>query len=268
MQKVGLHFGIFLCVFFALWWSLSHIPFIELSHIEEFSRNNEEKIGNLIMDVLEESHPEMDGDRAKRLIDSIKDAITIKNELKEKTTIYILRSDEINAFALPNNNLVIYSALINYCNTPDELAGVMAHELAHIEHHHVSKKLAKEIGLSVLAGAADKNVGSVIIKQIAQTVTSTGYDRAMERDADESAIVYLSKAGIDPEQLANFLLRLSNEKNNLPKAMEWISTHPDTKDRVADILSLKKNTPLSTTPILNDSDWTYLKNTLGTSRHK
>ncbi len=268
MQKTAIHLLIFLCLFFGLWWSLSHVRFIELSHIDEISKDNERKIGNLIIDVLEANHPEMEGEQAKYLVDSLKEIITLKNNLKEKSTIYILKSDEINAFALPGNNLVIYSALINYCKTPEELTGVIAHELAHIEHHHISKKLAKEIGLSALVSAADKNVGSVIAKQLAQTITSTGYDRAMEREADKSAVEYVTKAQINREQLANFLLRLSNEEKSAPTALEWFSTHPDTKERVADILSQSGGTPVSTAPILSDSLWQYVRTTLGTTRHK
>ncbi|MCX8473257.1 MAG: M48 family metalloprotease, partial [Sediminibacterium sp.] len=81
-------------------------------------------------------------------IDSIVTHICKSNKIDRETIIvHVLNKDEINAFALPNGHLIIYSGLIHNSDNQEELTGVISHEIAHIELNHVMKKLVKEIGL-------------------------------------------------------------------------------------------------------------------------
>jgi len=77
-----------------------------------------------------------------------------------------------------------------------------------------------------------------------------------------TAVDYLIKANIDPEPFENFLYRLSNNSENLPAQIYWISTHPDSKERAEKIIERIKNRTIVKTPILDDSRWILLKKKL------
>jgi predicted Zn-dependent protease len=77
----------------------------------------------------------------------------------------VLNNDEINAFALPNGHLIVYSGLILNSDNQEELIGFICHEIAHIALNHIMKRLVKEIGTSVLISMTTGNGGSEIIKE-------------------------------------------------------------------------------------------------------
>jgi predicted Zn-dependent protease len=97
--------------------------------------------------------------------------------------------------------------------------------------------------------------GGEILKQTARTLSSTAFDRDAESEADTTAVRYLAAAGIDPEHFANFLYRLSQEKTDVPKSLEWLSTHPNSSDRAAEIIRLRKETTVATEPIADSLAW-------------
>ena len=131
---------------------------------------------------------------------------------------------------------MVYSGLITDCENEAELCGVISHELAHIEKHHVMNKLVKEMGLSVLISMSTGNGQAETIKTIIKQLSSSAYDRELETEADFTAVDYLIKAGIAPEPFANFLYRLAEESKVLPKQLYWISTHPESKERAEKII--------------------------------
>jgi beta-barrel assembly-enhancing protease len=150
--------------------------------------------------------------------------------------------------------MVVYTGIIEFCKTPEELTSVMAHEMAHIEGMHVSKKMTKEIGLSLLTSIASGDAGNAILRDVIKTLSSTAFDRDMERNADSVAVRYLAKSNIDPEHFADMLYRLS-KKTDVPEVLEWVSTHPDTKERTAEILKLRKKYKFQSKPLLSDEAW-------------
>jgi predicted Zn-dependent protease len=97
------------------------------------------------------------------------------------------------------------------------------------------------------------------MRETARILSSTAFDREQEHEADTSAVRYMVNAGIDPEHLANFLFRLSKEKFDVPKNFEWLSTHPNTGDRSAEILTLRKKETLQVRPLMNQEDWDRYK---------
>jgi predicted Zn-dependent protease len=223
------------------------------------SKSNEEKLGRKIIEYLKNTNETVDNDSVKKIIEQVKNRICIANKIDtNKITIYIFRNTEVNAFALPGNNMVVYTGIIQFSNKPEELAAVMAHEMAHIENKHLMKKLSKEIGIGVLAALASGNSGSGIIEEVVRVISSTAFDRDMEREADNTAVNYLAKSNIDPENLATLMLRLAN-KTDVPENIEWISTHPKSKERASEILKLRKTKKFTVKPLLNDSIWSECK---------
>lgn len=173
--------------------------------------------------------------------------------------IYCLKNEEVNALTFPNKRMVIYSGLLTACEDETELAGVMAHEIAHMEKGHIMKSLIKEIGLGILLNQIVGGNGE-IIKQTGKTISSSAYDRSMEREADATAVAYLQKANITTAGIANLFLRLSKEKDNI-FFETWISTHPDSKERAQTIQELSENVEVNYQKILSDEQWQKIKGT-------
>ena len=139
----------------------------------------------------------------------------------------------MNAFALPGRRLVIHSGLIRNAQGPDEVAGVLAHELAHSELGHIRQKLIKEAGLTLLMAWISGNLGfeNNVIHEMARVLSSTAFDRKYESEADRCAVEYLKKAGVNPNGLAKFMDRLAKNESAGPIPMEWLSTHPASAKR-------------------------------------
>ena len=239
-DKILTQFAILLVSFFAVWYVLSQIDFVKEDDVREFAKVNEQKLGELILETITTANESIKNEKINSVIDSIKVRICRTKTIDcKKIKIHIIRNNEINAFALPDNHMVIYSGLIEYTDNAEEIAGVMAHEIGHMEKNHVMKKLIKEIGLEILFAMAGGDAGFEIARETGKTLSSSAFDRVHEHEADQYAVETMALANIDPQHLSNFFFRLS-QKHRMPEAFAWISTHPDAKERAADIIKKKK----------------------------
>jgi len=149
----------------------------------------------------------------------------------ESIQVHVVENKEINAFAMPGRHLVVHTGLIQFADHEEEIAGVIAHEIAHIESGHVVKKLGKEIGLSIVMNIALGDIGGEVVRNALSTLTSTAYDRSLEKEADLKAVDYMHQAKMDPKKLSSFLAKLANQ-SEVPEVLKWMNTHPDSKERV------------------------------------
>jgi predicted Zn-dependent protease len=152
--------------------------------------------------------------------------------------------------------------LIKNADNEEELAGVICHEIGHIELNHVMKKLLKEVGISVLASMTSGNGGTEIIKETSKILSSSAFDRKLEKDADLKAVDYLINAKLNPESFANFLYKLSDKEDETTKYLTWVSTHPDSKERAKYIIEYCKNKLADFEPILSKEKWEKMKEKL------
>jgi len=267
MRKLLFELFLFIALLGSVWFILSKIDWMTLFRVEQSTQRLENKIGNLFWDLLKKSENEITADSILSPVDSILNRICVINKI-ERTSIkfHLVRKDEINAFAFPNNHLILYSGLIDDCENEAELCGVLCHEIAHMEKRHIMNKLVKDFGLSVLISMSTGNGNSEMISEAIRHLSSTAYDRNLESEADMTAVEYLIKANIDPEPFANFLYRLSNKDENLPAQVYWISTHPDSKERAAKIIETIKNRTILKIPVISESGWALLKKRLKESQ--
>lgn len=263
MGKVFLQFLLMVGGFFGTWAVLSQIPFVTEEQLQEMSDSNEERLGDLMMELITKTETKVKSDSAVAVIHEVKERLCNSNGIApDQIKLHVIYNSEVNAFALPDSNLIVYTGLIAYCKNVDEVAGVMAHELGHITEGHVMKKLVKEVGLAMLGVLVGGNSGSEVLVEVLKTLTSSSFDRAQEREADRIAVEFMVNANLDPEHLANFLFRLSQEDNALPEFVEWVSTHPDSKDRSADILKLRNEEEIEVDTIATEEEWIELKTKL------
>jgi predicted Zn-dependent protease len=253
MQKFLFQLLVSVALFFGMWFSLSQVNFIDRADMESFSKENEKRLGDFILKTIKATGQEVDSAKVRAVIDSIGRRLCEKNNIDyEKIKIHVIKSHEVNAFALPDHNMVIYSGLIMDAKNAEEVAGVMAHEIGHMEKNHVMKKLVKEIGIAMLFTIAGGDAGFEIMKEAARVLSSTAFDRSQESEADAFAVELMAKANIDPEYLANFLFRMG-QSHDIPEELVWLSTHPDSKERASEILNKKKEYTFEEIPVLNAS---------------
>jgi predicted Zn-dependent protease len=147
----------------------------------------------------------------------------------------VFDSEMINAFTVPGGNILISSALITFCDTPEELAAVLAHEMGHVERRHVISRLMKEMGIEILTSGEQ-----FVLGEVTRMISSTSFDRKQEEEADLFATQLLESAAIEPRTLATFFRKLEEETNwDLLQDFEIVSTHPNLSSRIREALLYK-----------------------------
>lgn len=156
----------------------------------------------------------------------------------------VLNSNEINAFACPGGIIFITKGMINAVQNEDELAAILAHEVAHINHRDgvssIQKARLTEVATLIGTEAAQRYAPAQLsqlvslfegsVDDVFKTLVVNGYSKSQEYNADESALSYLSRAGYNPEALEDFLARLMNQGQASGGGI--MKTHPATADRI------------------------------------
>ncbi|OJV41009.1 MAG: peptidase M48 [Acidobacteriales bacterium 59-55] len=166
----------------------------------------------------------------------------VKNsDCKVPFTIKIIDSDEINAMALPGGFFYVNSGLIMAADEEAELAGVMAHEIAHVCAHHAARQMTRmnymQIGsvpLIIFAQGSWTGYGIYEASQLAIPVTFLQFSRNFEGEADWLGLQYMYKAGYDPQAFIQFFEKLDALEKHKPGTLAKVfSDHPQTPDRIA-----------------------------------
>lgn len=166
----------------------------------------------------------------------------VKNsDAKVPFTIKVLDTDEINAMALPGGFFYVNSGLILACDSEDELAGVMAHEISHVAAHHAAREMTKmnymqlgQIPLIIFTQGTWTGYGIYEAAQLAVPLTFLQFSREYEAEADFLGIQYMYKAGYDPQGMVSIFEKLSALEKHKPGALsKAFSDHPATPDRIA-----------------------------------
>src|SRR6478609_8968696 len=245
--------------FFGIWFLLSQIDYITFFEIDKVKSATEEKVGDMIWDQIKSTEDIIVNDSITKSLDKLLKPLCKENGIKrDSLKVHIIKKDEVNAFALPDGHLVVYSGLIEASKNEEALIGVLGHEIAHIENNHVMKKLSKEIGFSVLMTITTGNNNNRVIREIMHTLSSSAYDRSLEREADIASVEYMLKAKIYPKPFADFLYDMSFD-NKLESALSWVNSHPESEERAKYILEYIKGKKLSNKHLLTQTEWDEFK---------
>jgi beta-barrel assembly-enhancing protease len=156
----------------------------------------------------------------------------------------IVDINEFNAYALPGGEIVVFRPLLQATTTPDELAGVLAHEVQHILLRHSTKSLLRDLSLTALIGAVLGDVtglGALSI-QTAHTLSTLHYSRDMEEQADVEGIRLLQRTSFNPSGLIRFFETLQSREKHV-SIPAYLSTHPQTEERIAKLYTLLSHMP-------------------------
>lgn len=200
--------------------------------VKKITENLDEQLGDVFWKSYSAEMVEVKDMKIVEPIQQMVSNICSDNNIAPSSiNVHVVENKEINAFAMPGRHLVVHTGLIDFADHQEEIASVIAHEIAHIESGHVVKKLGKEIGLSILMNLTLGDIGGEVVRNALSTLTSTAYDRSLEKEADLKAVDYMVAAKMNPTYLASFLEKL-DKQSQTPELLQWVSTHPDSKERV------------------------------------
>lgn len=138
----------------------------------------------------------------------------------------------LNAFAVPGGYLYVYTGLIKYLDTEDQLAGVMGHEIAHAAQRHSTQQMTRIYGIDALRQIITGNSDPGLLGQLAMGLISMKFSRAHEAEADEYSVIYLCNTNMNASGAAGFFEKIQGKGGNPP---EFLSTHPNPGNRIKDI---------------------------------
>jgi Zn-dependent protease with chaperone function len=178
-----------------------------------------------------------------------------------KFRVMVVNSPTVNALAAPGGDMVIFRGLLEKTTTPEELAGVLAHEMQHILQRHATRALLQHVSMKILLAAAVGDArGLSYGLEGAQTLGMLRYSRQKEEEADREAVKMLIASGIDPRGLLTFFETLQKESKKSLKLPSYLSTHPDLEERIQRLKTLTANAPIPTIGLLPGYDWRNLSN--------
>lgn len=192
-----------------------------------------------------------------KLVNRLRDAAGLDDSM----TAGVLPTSVPNAFALPGGKVFVLKGLLDKAETPDELAGILAHELGHLKHHDNMRGLIYNGGTSFLIGLLFGDVtGSSAVIFASRSLVEASYSREAETGADTFAIEIMHALGRSPKPAAELMFRITGKEGG-SGLTTILASHPLTEDRLARMT--KEDRPASGPPLLTDKEWQALKGICG-----
>jgi len=198
-------------------------------------------MGKQYADQIEKSTKLINDPVVTEYVNRIGQNIVKNSDCKVPFTIKVIDTDEINAMALPGGFFYVNSGLILAADEEAELAGVMAHETAHVCAHHAAREMTRmnyvqlgSIPLIMMTGYSWTGYGIYEAINIAIPMTFLMFSREFEGQADYLGVQYMYRAGYDPQAFVTFFEKIQNLEKQKPGAVaKAFSNHPQTPDRIA-----------------------------------
>jgi len=205
-----------------------------------FSLEREISLGKGLAQEVERSSKLIDDPIVTEYVNRVGQNLVRNSDAKVPFTIKVIDSDEVNAFALPGGFFYVNSGLILRAQEESELAGVMAHEIAHVAARHGTKNATKGELMQLASIPAmifiPYSMAGYAMYQglnLAIPLTFLKFSRDAEREADFLGLQYMYKAGYDPNSYVTFFERIQADEKRRPGTIPKVfSTHPPTPDRI------------------------------------
>jgi beta-barrel assembly-enhancing protease len=203
-----------------------------------YSQEKEIALGKQLAQEVERQAKIIDDPVIAEYVNRVGQNLVRNSDAKVPFTIKVIDTEEVNAFALPGGFFFVNSGLILKADTEAELAGVMAHEIAHVAARHGTRQATRgqvaqlaTIPLIFMGGWAGYG-----IRQAASVLIPVGFlqfSKAFESEADMLGLQYMYKTGYDPEAFVDFFEKIESLEKKKPGTMAKVfSTHPPTDDRI------------------------------------
>jgi Zn-dependent protease with chaperone function len=196
-----------------------------------------------------------------KLVNRLRDAAGLDDD---SMAAGVLPTSVPNAFALPGGKVYVLKGLLDKAESPDELAGILAHELGHLKHYDNMRGLIYNGGTSFLIGLLFGDVtGSSAVIFASRSLVEASYSREAETAADTFAIQVMHKLGRSPKPAFELMFRVTGKEGG-STLTTILASHPLTEDRLARMT--REDRPASGPPLLTDKEWQSLKLICGSGK--
>ncbi len=217
---------------------------------EDITPEQEYYIGRSVGAVILDQYDTYDDPAANEYINILGQSVALASDRPELFGGYrfqILDSGEINAFATPSGLVFLTRGMLRLAESEDDVAAILAHEVAHIVEKHGLKAIKTSrintaltsVALTSAQFASDEDIVELTnafgesVQDVTGTLVNSGYSRGAEREADAGAVAILRRLGYDPRSLIRVLEAMDRDLE--PGGLDFAKTHPDPADRIADI---------------------------------
>jgi predicted Zn-dependent protease len=230
------------------------------------SQQKEMQIGRQLALEVEQQAKMVDDPMITEYVNRVGQNVVLHSDAKIPFTIKVIDSDEVNAFALPGGYFFVNKGLILAADNEAEIAGVMAHEIAHVAARHAMENAGKGQFLSygILAGLIlTGGVAGTILQNTAglgQALAFFSFSRGAEAEADRLGVQYLYAAGYDPTAMSTMFEKLASKNKKKPGTLSKLfTTHPQSIDRRDASLALVARFPEKDEYIISTSEFQRVK---------
>jgi beta-barrel assembly-enhancing protease len=229
IKELALLIGLFLVI----WLAFIYIPLRPKAPEAALSLEQEQEVGDLLIKAyLQDVTVVSDTTVTNAMKQIYQRLLSGMGTTNYDYHIYVVKNENINAFASLGGHIIVFSGLLEYADSPEEVAAVLAHEMGHVEKRHVVNKIVKELGitlvLSVLTGG-----DTGFLKEIMQQSVTTVFDRSQESEADDYGLELLEKSQIHPNAMAVIFRKIRDQyANSTYETLEFLSSHPNTNKRI------------------------------------
>lgn len=193
-------------------------------------RSVEEKLGEAVVTVMAPESKRCTDPEIERQMQQILDRLEEAAPSPYKLRLYVVDDKVVNAFAAPGGFIVLNRGLIEKTRTPEEIAGVLAHELQHVRLRHGTRALLRGLGIRIVLAAL---IGDASwLYDLTGALGELHFLRQDEDSADREGMRTIEAARLDPLGMVDLLKTLDQEAGDLPGSVKYLSTHPPTKDRI------------------------------------
>lgn len=222
-----------------------------------FSDQEEQTLGRAIMRDVYADPRYLDDPEIESYLNQLGyKLVSVSTRNQREFTFFVVSDPSINAFAMPGGNIGVHTGLLLAAQSESELAGVVAHEIAHVTQDHIARMVASQsqsywptmaaLALALLASRSNPNVaGAAIATTQAYSIQNQlNYSRDYEREADRLGYDMLNRSGYDVRGMSGFFSRLQRANRFYDtSAPAYLRTHPLTTDRIADMESRSETAP-------------------------
>lgn len=222
--------------------SLGGLSATGLTGCASVSQQQEVQMGAQYAQQINQQLPIVRDPEVNRYINVLGDSIArVTPRADLSWQFFIVDSPEVNAFAVPGGFIYVNRGLIERAQTMDEVAGVLGHEIGHVVKRHSIKQMEQQqkgqIGVTLVCvltpNVCNNQVGATAINALGGAVFAK-FSRQDEAEADAEAVVFTTRAGIDPRGIPNMFQILLDERASRPSAVSaWFATHPLEESRIA-----------------------------------
>jgi predicted Zn-dependent protease len=175
-------------------------------------------------------------------------------------SVTIVDDTLVNALAAPGGYVVVFQGLLERAETPEVVAGVLAHEIQHVVQRHGTSAVLKDLPMILAAtviSGGDETAGGLLAATA--TLGSLRYRRGDEAEADREGLSMLRAAGISPDGMIGFFGTLAESEGETSRLATYLSSHPRSEDRMETLRALVAERPYESEPLLPDVDWSRVR---------